>query len=183
MILRRTYAVDACVAVNNAGIASGGADYAGTVLNGTQDDSGWRKVLDVNLHGAVNILRVFVPRLVDAGPLASGKPVQVVTTSSVLGLYDGAMGLSPYNASKMACTAVCEMVHNELKNAGEPASHVHTHSLHPSMAGTGLYGSPELQKMVESGVDGIAGGLSAGDVIDSLFSQMAAGAMRLNSTS
>ena len=83
----------------------------------------------------------------------------------------------------LACTAVCEMVHNELKNAGEPASHVHTHSLHPSMAGTGLFGSPELQKMVESGVDGIAGGLSAGDVIDSLFSQMAAGAMRLNSTS
>lgn len=160
---------------NNAGIASAGESYSGTVLNGTKSDSGWRKVMDVNLFGAVNILRIFVPRLVDAGPLPSGKPVQVVTTSSVLGLYDGAMGLSPYNASKMACTAVCEMVYHELKSAGMIADHVETHSLHPSMAGTGLFGSPELRKLVENGVDGVAGGLSAAEVIDSLFDQMAAG--------
>jgi NAD(P)-dependent dehydrogenase (short-subunit alcohol dehydrogenase family) len=160
---------------NNAGIASGGADYSGTVLNGTQNDSGWRKVMDVNLFGAVNILRVFVPRFVDAGPLSSGKAVRVVTTSSVMGLYDGAMGLSPYNCSKMACTAVCEMVYNELKSAGEVAAHVQTHSLHPSMAGTGLFGSPELSKLVETGVEGVAGGLSASNVIDSLFAQIASG--------
>ena len=160
---------------NNAGIASGGAEYSGTVLNGTQNDIGWRKVMDVNLFGAVNILRVFVPRFVDAGPLSSGKAVRVVTTSSVLGLYDGAMGLSPYNCSKMACTAVCEMVHNELKSAGDSAAHVQTHSLHPSMAGTGLFGSTDLSKLVENGVEGVAGGLSAADVIDSLFAQIAAG--------
>ena len=70
---------------NNAGIASGGAEYSGTVLNGTQNDTGWRKVMDVNLFGAVNILRVFIPRFVAAGPLPSGRPVRVVTTSSVMG--------------------------------------------------------------------------------------------------
>ena len=160
---------------NNAGIASGGADYSGTVLNGTQNDSGWRKVIDVNLFGVVNILRVFVPRFVGAGPLPSGKAVRVVTTSSVLGLYDGAMGLSPYNASKMACTAVCEMVYNELKSAGSGAAHVQTHSLHPSMAGTGLFGNNALSRLVENGVEGVAGGLSAADVIDSLFAQIVAG--------
>lgn len=79
----------------------------------------------------MNILRVFVPRLVAAGPLASGMAVQVVTTSSVMGLYDGSQGLSPYNASKMACTSVCEMVYHELQTVGEPAAHVQTHSLHP----------------------------------------------------
>ena len=68
----------------------------------------------------MNILRVFVPRLVEAGPLPSGKAVQVVTTSSVMGLYDGAAGLSPYNASKMACTSVCEMVYHELQAVTTP---------------------------------------------------------------
>jgi NAD(P)-dependent dehydrogenase (short-subunit alcohol dehydrogenase family) len=96
-------------------------------------------------------------------------------TSPWHSLYDGAMGLSPYNASKMACTAVCEMVYNELESAGEVAAHVQSHSLHPSMAGTGLFGSAELSKLVEKGVEGVAGGLSAADVIDSLFAQMTAG--------
>lgn len=40
------------------------------------------------------------------------------------------------------------------------------------MAGTGLFGSPELRKMVESGVDGVAGGLTAADVVDSMFIQI-----------
>jgi NAD(P)-dependent dehydrogenase (short-subunit alcohol dehydrogenase family) len=106
---------------NNAGI-TGEKDYIGGLLGGTPGDSGWRLTF-VNLFGVVNILRVFVPRMVGAGPLPSGRPAQVVTTSSVLGLYDaatGGTGLSPYNASKMACTAVCEMVYHELQCAPGP---------------------------------------------------------------
>lgn len=81
----------------------------------------------------------------------------------------------PHDPPLMACTAVCEMVYSELKTAGEVAAHVQSHSLHPSMAGTGLFGNPELSKLVETGVEGVAGGLSAADVIDSLFIQMKAG--------
>ena len=164
------------------------------------------------MFGVVNILRVFVPRLVAAGPLPSGKQTQVVTTSSVMGLCesrllsfglrlvpfskpgeavgcsadDGAMGLSPYNASKMACTAVCEMVYHELQTAGEPTAHVATHTLHPSMAGTGIFSgqptsldmdpeSAAAREMIAKGVDGMAGGLTAADVIDGLFLQIGQG--------
>ena len=87
---------------NNAGI-TGIDGYVGGVLGGTPDDSGWRKTFDVNLHGVVNILRVFVPQLVEAGPLPSGRPVQVVTTSSVMGLYDGA---SKCTAATSRCRAL-----------------------------------------------------------------------------
>lgn len=150
------------------------------------DDFGWKKVFDVNVFGVVNILRVFVPRLVAAGPLPSGKKTQVVTTSSVMGLFDGAMGLSPYNASKMACTSICEMVYHELQLAGEPAAHVATHTLHPSMAGTGIFGGeptslamdPEkeaMMGMIANGVGDLAGGLTAADVIDGLFAAIGEG--------
>ena len=43
-------------------------------------------LLQVNVFGAVNILKAFVPGMIAAGPLASGKAAFVVTTSSVVGL-------------------------------------------------------------------------------------------------
>ena len=85
------------------------------------------------------------------------------------------VGLSPYNASKMACTSVCEMVYHELQAAGEAAAHVATHSLHPSMAGTGLFKDDAVSQMISDGVDGIAAGLSAADVISSMFAQIGEG--------
>ena len=48
----------------------------------------WRSVFDVNVLGSINILKAFVPGLVEAGPLRSGKRTVVVTTSSSLGLYN-----------------------------------------------------------------------------------------------
>ena len=160
---------------NNAGVASlGGTSQS---LFGTDDsDSNWRHVFGVNVFGAVNILRTFVPRMVAAGPLRSGRQSVVVTTSSVMGLYDGAMGLSAYNASKMACTAICEMAFSELESAGEDAAHISAHSLHPSMAGTNIFGSSELGKLVAEGGAATGGaGLSAADVIDSMLLQIVAG--------
>ena len=48
----------------------------------------WRSVFDVNVLGSINVLKAFVPGLVEAGPLRSGKRTVVVTTSSSLGLYN-----------------------------------------------------------------------------------------------
>merc|ERR1711972_477875 len=94
---------------------------------------------------------------------------------SVMGLYDGAMGVSPYNASKMACTAVCEQFHLELEAAGKAAAHVASHSLHPSMAGTNIFGNQAITEAIRTGTGGTHGGLSTSDVIDALFVGIAAG--------
>ena len=60
-------------------------------------------LLQVNVFGAVNILKAFVPGMIAAGPLASGKASFVVTTSSVVGLLNHVTG--PYTVSKMAAVS------------------------------------------------------------------------------
>lgn len=151
----------------NAGVSAlrgtmGGASQS--LFGPDLTDANWRHVLGVNVIGAVNTLRVFVPRMVSGGPLPSGRPSRVVTTSSVMGLFDGGMGLSAYNASKMACTAVCEMAERELRRRGPKSDHVLSHSLHPSMARTAIFGDSVLEAVA---------GLTAADVVDGMLEQMA----------
>lgn len=157
---------------NNAGIVKT-PEYEGRVLGGTPSDSGWRKIFDVNVFGVVNILKSFVPAMVAAGPFPSGIQSHIVTTSSVMGLYHDRFGVNPYNASKMTCTAICEQMHLELMGIGRKAAHIASHSLHPSLAGTNLFGNPEVAEAISSGLGGLSGGLSASDVIDALFSGIA----------
>ena len=66
------------------------------------------------------------------------------------------------------------MVYHELQSAGAEAAHVATHSLHPSMAGTNIFGGGDdtLKDLVAGGLDGVADGLTPGDVVSSLFAQI-----------
>ena len=66
------------------------------------------------------------------------------------------------------------MVYHELQSAGAEAAHVATHSLHPSMAGTNIFGGGDdtLKDLVAAGLDGVADGLTPGDVVSSLFAQI-----------
>jgi len=67
---------DACLVCLNAGVLGRtmGAPWEA-------DATEWERVLRINLMGVVNGLRVFVPRLVDAG-----EPVQILITASLAGL-------------------------------------------------------------------------------------------------
>ena len=67
----------------------------------------------VNVFGAVNIIKAFLPGMIEAGPMASGKKSYVVTTSSVVGLLNHNIG--PYSVSKFATTALCEQLSIELE--------------------------------------------------------------------
>lgn len=62
----------------------------------------WAALLDVNLHGVVNGLRAFVPRL-----LATGRPAHLLITASLAGLVSFPAG-GAYAASKHAVVAVAE---------------------------------------------------------------------------
>lgn len=114
---------------NNAGIA--GRD-AGQILSG--DAVNWPPVFNVNLFGAVHIIKAFVPGIIKRGPLPSGKKVHIVTTSSVVGLLNHNPGA--YSVSKMAVTAMCEQFNLELQGMKGKAAHVSSHSLHPTVSGT-----------------------------------------------
>jgi NAD(P)-dependent dehydrogenase (short-subunit alcohol dehydrogenase family) len=91
----------------NAGVSASGAAWESTL-----DD--WQWVWSVNVNGAVNCVRSFVPRMI-----ASGNAGHVCITGSLAG-YINQPGFAAYNASKAAVTALAETLAADLLEAGHP---------------------------------------------------------------
>jgi NAD(P)-dependent dehydrogenase (short-subunit alcohol dehydrogenase family) len=68
----------------------------------------------VNVHGVMNGIRSFVPRM-----LARNTPAHVVNTASVGGFLPSPL-MSPYSATKFAVVALTESLYGELKMLGAP---------------------------------------------------------------
>merc|ERR1712176_459596 len=124
---------------NNAGIL--GKEGMATILEG--EAGTWPEGFSVNVFGAVNIFKAFLPLMIDAGSLQSGKKSIVVTTSSVVGLVNSNIG--PYACSKSAVTAVCEQLSHELEKLGSRAAHISPHSLHPTVTETPFFGGRDAE--------------------------------------
>ncbi len=75
-------------------------------------DAEWRWLFDVNVHGVMNGLRAFVPRM-----LASGEPAHVVNTCSMGGFLASPM-LGAYGATKFAVRALTESLQYDLQARG-----------------------------------------------------------------
>ena len=93
------------VLVNSAGIVGANKPLLDTT---TQE---WQRVLDVNVLGIVNAMRVFVPGMCDRG---WGR---VVNLASMAG-KDGNPNLSIYSASKAAVIALTKSAGKELATTG-----------------------------------------------------------------
>ena len=93
------------VLINSAGIV--GANKP--LLETTAEE--WRRVLDVNVLGTVNTMRIFVPGMRERG---WGR---VVNFASMAG-KDGNPNLSPYSASKAAVIALTKSAGKELATTG-----------------------------------------------------------------
>lgn len=90
---------------NNAGVAGG--------QHVTQMDyDGWDRMLGINLHGVVNGIQTFVPRM-----LAEGRRGYVVNTSSGAGIVEANTGYL-YTTSKFAVVGLSEALHRELAPFG-----------------------------------------------------------------
>eukprot|EP00420_Gonyaulax_spinifera_P017343 CAMPEP_0197894570 /NCGR_PEP_ID=MMETSP1439-20131203/35892_1 /TAXON_ID=66791 /ORGANISM="Gonyaulax spinifera, Strain CCMP409" /LENGTH=362 /DNA_ID=CAMNT_0043514933 /DNA_START=39 /DNA_END=1125 /DNA_ORIENTATION=- len=153
---------------NNAGIHG---QNPGQIVAGDAVEA-WPRIFSVNVFGAVHTLKAFLPSMIDAGPLPSGKKTLVVTTSSVVGLLNHNLG--PYSVSKMAATAVAEQLSLELQAMGEPAAHISPHSLHPTVAATNFLGMRDADGSKMMGDDLKEaflkfGTSSADDIINGLF--------------
>jgi NAD(P)-dependent dehydrogenase (short-subunit alcohol dehydrogenase family) len=86
---------------NNAGVA-------GSTSPGRMSYESWDWVIDINLHGVINGLQTFVPRMI--GRKQDG---YVVNTSSGAGLAGGGSGYL-YTTSKFAVVGMSEALHLEL---------------------------------------------------------------------
>jgi 2-dehydro-3-deoxy-L-rhamnonate dehydrogenase (NAD+) len=93
------------VLVNSAGIVGPGKP----LLDTTGDE--WRQVLDVNVLGTVNALRVFVPGMKDRG---WGRVVNMASMSG----KDGNPNSSIYSASKAAVIGLTKSIGKELATTG-----------------------------------------------------------------
>jgi NAD(P)-dependent dehydrogenase (short-subunit alcohol dehydrogenase family) len=86
---------------NNAGVSR-----AGPVERIAPDD--WEWVIGVNLMGAVNGIRIFLPHM-----KAHGEDGHIVNTASIAGVVGSALS-GPYSASKFAIVGLSEVLADEL---------------------------------------------------------------------
>ena len=99
--------------MNNAGVGSNpGKPW--------EDGGGWRRLLDVNLWGAIHGVQAFVPAMI-----AQSGPGVVVNTGSKQGITLPP-GNSAYNVSKAALKAYTELLAHELRTVapGRLAAHL-----------------------------------------------------------
>ncbi len=89
------------VVCNNAGVG-----IAGPIEEVSYDDWDW--VIGVNLHGVINGVQTFVPRIV-----AHGEGGHIVNTASLAG-HVAVPGLSVYNTTKFAVVGLSETMRAEL---------------------------------------------------------------------
>ena len=92
------------VLCNNAGIGGGG------LVLGTPEEK-WRRVIEVNVWGPLNGIRVFLP-----GMLASNDAGHIVNTASFSGIH-GHHSQSAYGTSKFAAVGLSEFLRNDLADS------------------------------------------------------------------
>lgn len=74
----------------------------------------WRRLIDVNIFGTVNMLGAFLPRLI-----AAGTPAHVLITGSMASVT-ARPRTGPYTTSKHALLGLAETTAHELTEAGAP---------------------------------------------------------------
>jgi NAD(P)-dependent dehydrogenase (short-subunit alcohol dehydrogenase family) len=117
---------DVAVVMNNAGIGLDGRLF-GPIET-------WRRIIDVNLWGAIHGVQAFVPDMI-----ASGRPGLVINTGSKQGITTPP-GNTPYNVSKAGLKVVTEALAHELRST--PGCPVTAHLLIPGYVFTGLTAAP-----------------------------------------
>ena len=102
------------VLVNCAGIAIGEKTVG---KNGPHRLESFRKVLDVNLTGSFNCIRLVAAEMEKNEPQADGERGVIINTASVAG-YEGQIGQAAYAASKGGVIGMTLPVARDLMNAG-----------------------------------------------------------------
>lgn len=105
---------DARILVNCAGIAIA---MKTTSKDGAHPLDLYRKVLEVNLLGTFNMIRLFAIRAEKLDPLESGERGVIVNTASVAA-YDGQIGQVAYSASKGGVVGMTLPIARDLARAG-----------------------------------------------------------------
>ena len=102
------------ILVNCAGIAIG---IKTTGKDGPHPLDSYRKVIEVNLIGTFNMIRLVADRAAKLDPLAGGERGLIVNTASVAA-YDGQIGQAAYSASKGGVVGMTLPIARDLARSG-----------------------------------------------------------------
>jgi len=117
------------ILMNNAGIALKGTSFA--------ELDNWKRVMDVNLWGVINVQHVFAQVMVH-----QENPSMIITTGSKQGITNPP-GNAAYNASKAAVKSIVEGLAHELyTNQAKVTAHLFV----PGWTYTGLTKGDNLEK-------------------------------------
>lgn len=120
------------ILVNNAGV-----NLFQTIEESTYDDWDW--LLGVNLHGVINGVQTFVPRMVERVKAGSQTGGHIINTASMAGfLSSGSPGI--YNTTKAAVRALSESLRYSLLQYGIGVS-----VLCPGLVKSVIYASDDLR--------------------------------------
>jgi NADP-dependent 3-hydroxy acid dehydrogenase YdfG len=138
--------------VNNAGVM-----LAAPLTELRYDE--WTRMLDTNVRGVLEIVRAFVPGLVEA---AKDGPADLIDISSV-GARQTYPGYAVYGATKAAVTYLSQAIRGEVAPSG-----VRVTNIEPGLTDTELrehVANAEARALVDSMFDTM-GGIGADDVAD-----------------
>jgi len=130
------------ILVNCAGIAIGVKTIG---KDGPHPLDQYRKVIEVNLIGTFNMIRLVADRAAKLDPLAGGERGVIVNTASVAA-YDGQIGQSAYSASKGGIVGMTLPIARELAQFG-----VRVLTIAP-----GLFLTPLLANLPQEAQDSLA---------------------------
>lgn len=139
------------VLVNNAGLASG----FDPVQSGDFED--WDRMLDTNVKGLLNVTRLLLPAMIEAG---RGHVINIGSTAGHQVYPKG----NVYNASKYAVTALTEAINLDLAGTPLRCSSVDPGFVHTEFSEVRFHGDRDRAAAVYEGFQP----LSADDVADAV---------------
>lgn len=116
--------------------------------NGPHSLENFQKVININLVGSFNMIRLAAATMIDNEPLLSGERGVLINTASVAA-YEGQIGQAGYAASKAAIVGMTLPIARDLARHG-----VRCVTIAPGIMGTPmLYGMPqEVQDALAAGI-------------------------------
>lgn len=127
--------------VNSAGI---GAASRTIGKDGSYDSAFnldyWRKVIDINLTGTFNVIRLAATAMSQTEPLESGERGSIVNMASVAA-FDGQIGQAAYSASKGAVVGMTLPIARDLAVVG-----IRVNTVAPGLIDTPIYGTGEASE-------------------------------------
>ena len=143
---------EVAVLMNNAGTSPGGGPW--------EHIDRWRRVLEVNLWGAINGVQSFTPRM-----LQQGTPCAIINTGSKQGITCPP-GDTAYNVSKAGVKVLTEGLAHSLRNIAD--CRITAHLLIPGSTFTGMTSRGRTEKpagawLPDQVVDMLVDGMHRGD--------------------